>query len=245
VSIAALHWAWRQKLAPVEKLVLLALADHADDEGMCWPGQRGVADKCGLSRQTVAETIARLHRLGLMTGDIFEGHYRRPSRLVPYLLVLARGAQDISAANAPAEKTAGADVKPVNISGEPDVKPVNISAGIGARADVKLVNIECQPALHWHLNETRDVLIESSVNQREEKSARAQGLSRGSRELFERLEEIKARERTSGSNADGAGQGLLAGPSDGPGGARGVVRGAGGGELRGGAARGPRPGKGG
>jgi len=32
-----MNWAWRQGLPPTPKLVLMALADAADDHGVCWP----------------------------------------------------------------------------------------------------------------------------------------------------------------------------------------------------------------
>ncbi len=37
MSVAATQWAWRQALKPAAKLVLLALADRANDAGECWP----------------------------------------------------------------------------------------------------------------------------------------------------------------------------------------------------------------
>jgi len=48
MSTEASSWAWRQRLTATQKLVLLALADHADHEGICWPGMVGVAKKQGL-----------------------------------------------------------------------------------------------------------------------------------------------------------------------------------------------------
>ena len=53
MSIKCLAWAWGKKLPPLPKLILLAIADHADDTGYAWPGIKGVAEKCGLSRRTV------------------------------------------------------------------------------------------------------------------------------------------------------------------------------------------------
>jgi hypothetical protein len=32
-----MNWAWRQALATTLKLILMALADAADDQGVCWP----------------------------------------------------------------------------------------------------------------------------------------------------------------------------------------------------------------
>lgn len=63
-------WAFDQKCpSPSAKLVLLKLADHADDDGKCWPSQSVVARDCGLSRQTVNEQIGALVRLGLIRRE--------------------------------------------------------------------------------------------------------------------------------------------------------------------------------
>lgn len=69
MSIEALSWAWEQKLKPGPKLVLLALADHADHEGVCWPGFDGLAAKTGMSRSTVIENVKQLVALELVTVE--------------------------------------------------------------------------------------------------------------------------------------------------------------------------------
>jgi DNA-binding transcriptional ArsR family regulator len=66
MSIAAMSWAFTQKLPPAAKLVLLALADHSDDQGKCWPGVTGVSDKTGLSRRSVQRHIRDLESCGLI-----------------------------------------------------------------------------------------------------------------------------------------------------------------------------------
>ena len=43
-----MNWAWQQLLKPVPKLVLMALADAADDEGVCWPSVATLASKVGV-----------------------------------------------------------------------------------------------------------------------------------------------------------------------------------------------------
>jgi hypothetical protein len=60
VSIAATNWAWRQALKPVSKLVLMALADAADDKGVCWPSIATLAAKCDLSTRTIRRSIQYL-----------------------------------------------------------------------------------------------------------------------------------------------------------------------------------------
>ena len=59
-------WAWEQAVRGNEKLVLLALADHADDAGVCWPGVRRVAHKTGIHYGTVQRIVVRLRGAGLL-----------------------------------------------------------------------------------------------------------------------------------------------------------------------------------
>lgn len=62
-------WAWEQDLRMGPKLVLLALADHSDGNGVCWPGHELIAEKCGISRQTVTEHLNALEALGLVSPE--------------------------------------------------------------------------------------------------------------------------------------------------------------------------------
>lgn len=67
MSLTAIRWAWDQDIAASVKYVLLALADYADEEGVCFPSQKTLARKCGLSRSTVNSHLQNLMRLGLIT----------------------------------------------------------------------------------------------------------------------------------------------------------------------------------
>ena len=62
-------WAWGQNVPPSTKAVLLALADHADDDGICWPGIKGVAEKCRLSKRTVRYHLGILRHAGLLNSE--------------------------------------------------------------------------------------------------------------------------------------------------------------------------------
>lgn len=58
-------WAWKQKLDPTDKFVLIALADHANDEDYtCWPSLNHLQTKTGFSRPTIWKTIDRLIKVG-------------------------------------------------------------------------------------------------------------------------------------------------------------------------------------
>ncbi len=74
MSVRAMTWAWEQDLKPGAKLVLVALADHSDNDGVCWPGQAHIAEKCGLSRQTVSQQLDQLEAAGLLHSETIREH---------------------------------------------------------------------------------------------------------------------------------------------------------------------------
>lgn len=57
-----------------QKLVLLALADNANDDGFCWPSMRTVATKCNLTEAGTRKTMKALVVLGLLTIESGGGH---------------------------------------------------------------------------------------------------------------------------------------------------------------------------
>ncbi len=68
MSIKTMQWAFTQRLSGNDKVVLLALADEANDEGeQCYPSHKRIADKCCISDRTVRTIIKRLSELGLVT----------------------------------------------------------------------------------------------------------------------------------------------------------------------------------
>jgi hypothetical protein len=61
-----------------QKLVLLALADNASDEGLCWPSVKTIARKCELTEQGVRDQITIFVGAGLIHVEIGGG--RRSNR---------------------------------------------------------------------------------------------------------------------------------------------------------------------
>ncbi|EPR3852456.1 helix-turn-helix domain-containing protein [Escherichia coli] len=54
---------------PLRKLVLIKLADSANDNGECWPSYQHVADQCEVSRSTVKSHIRALEEMGLLKRE--------------------------------------------------------------------------------------------------------------------------------------------------------------------------------
>jgi hypothetical protein len=84
MSIQAMTWAWSVALPPTSKLVLMALADIADDRGICWPSHPTLAAKCSLTDRTVRRVLVSLqaHKLVVVeprfntTGSRTSNRYR-------------------------------------------------------------------------------------------------------------------------------------------------------------------------
>ena len=52
---------------PARKLVLLKLADNANDDGVCFPSYQYIADKCEMSKRSAISHIDDLIKMGLVT----------------------------------------------------------------------------------------------------------------------------------------------------------------------------------
>ncbi|WP_440030457.1 helix-turn-helix domain-containing protein [Chromobacterium amazonense] len=66
MSIKLMSRAWDMPIPIGQKMVLLALADRANDEGECWPGQDELARKSSLSARSVVSHIEWLEGHGLI-----------------------------------------------------------------------------------------------------------------------------------------------------------------------------------
>lgn len=64
-----MNWVWRQNLPSTVKLVLLALADVADDEGICWPSVATIAVKASVTTRTVRRAMETLINHQLLTAE--------------------------------------------------------------------------------------------------------------------------------------------------------------------------------
>jgi len=70
MSLDLMSWAFKQHVEPGPKLVLLALADHANGQtGLCIPGQKSLAEQCSMSVRTVQRHIQVLEDGGLLRRE--------------------------------------------------------------------------------------------------------------------------------------------------------------------------------
>lgn len=69
MSIRIMSDIWEMPFPPTDKLVFLALADCANDEGLAWPSIATIARKSGVSERTVQRSIRSGEKAGLIRRE--------------------------------------------------------------------------------------------------------------------------------------------------------------------------------
>ena len=79
---------------PARKLVLLKLADNANDDGICFPSYQYIADKCEMTRRSAISHIEYLIKMGLVSKKERKNKYGSISNL--YFLHLEQGSENFA-----------------------------------------------------------------------------------------------------------------------------------------------------
>ena len=69
MSIKLMAKAWEMPIPSGQKMVLLALCDHANDDGECYPSQKKLAKKCSMSSRAISNHIKWLHDCGILESE--------------------------------------------------------------------------------------------------------------------------------------------------------------------------------
>lgn len=77
--------------SPARKLVLLKLADNANDDGICFPSYQYIADKCEMSKRSAISHIDDLIKMGFVTKKARKNKDGSSANL--YLLHLEQGSE--------------------------------------------------------------------------------------------------------------------------------------------------------
>lgn len=80
MSLRATKWAWSVSTNSTAKLVLVALAEHADEAGLCWPSIARLSEFTCLSERAIRNALRDLERAELIATD------QRGGRLSRYML---------------------------------------------------------------------------------------------------------------------------------------------------------------
>ncbi len=98
------------------KLVLIKLADNANDKGECWPSYQHVADQCEMGRSTVKAHIKQLEKDGFLKIEA-RNDGKSSNR---YLLTISKGSIDSTRSNSdPVENKPGQNTTPTRSESDP------------------------------------------------------------------------------------------------------------------------------
>ena len=70
MSITAMSWAKKQRTgSATRKLVLLTIADYADEDGVAWPAQKTIARESELADRSIRRALADLEKANLLRRE--------------------------------------------------------------------------------------------------------------------------------------------------------------------------------
>nr|WP_101127829.1 helix-turn-helix domain-containing protein [Neisseria meningitidis] len=157
MSVKLMSAAWDMDLPMGQKMLLLALCDHANDDGVCYPSQEKLAKKCSMGERTVISHIQWLERHGIVSRERRQNTQRRKSDLYQITLgnYTAEPANSAPANSAPAkfspEPANFAPSEPANFAPsykeEPSVfnhqiEPSWVGSGIAAAPEAEILEAE-------------------------------------------------------------------------------------------------------
>lgn len=97
---------------PARKLVLLKLADNANDDGICFPSYQYIADKCEMTRRSAINHIEYLIKMGLVSKKERKNKDGSISNL--YFLHLEQGSENFALGSENISPRTSHSLEPVN-----------------------------------------------------------------------------------------------------------------------------------
>ena len=142
-----------------KKMVLIKLADQANDDGLCWPSYQTIAEACQVSRRTVIRHIKSLEEDGYLTINKTYDKANKKNFSNRYQLTLDRGVKMslVTECHHPSDNVSisGDRVSPPSdrVSPEPIIESIinqSVEAGEKTNANVDQVkNLNAEFIVNW------------------------------------------------------------------------------------------------
>jgi DNA-binding MarR family transcriptional regulator len=121
MSIQYMNSAWALSgISVAEKLLLLKLADRANDDGECFPGQAKLAEHCSMSERALRDNLKRLADRGLI--EVEHRNHGSGRKTNVYRLLIGSTSTANKCESRPAE-SAGREAVPTGRLRHPDRQP--------------------------------------------------------------------------------------------------------------------------
>ena len=86
--------------SPLRKLVLLKLADQANDDGICWPSYETIAEACEVDRRSVMRHVKKLEEEGFLRVERIYDTKNKKNASNRYHLTIEKGLKKQKCVNA-------------------------------------------------------------------------------------------------------------------------------------------------
>lgn len=103
---------------PHQRLLLLALADHADEAGVCWPSVDRLAAKCAVSARQVQRTLQQLQADGWLVIDRGRGRGNTSLYRLPVARLLGNGDTGVGVCEPKGDARVGFPADPIGDTGD-------------------------------------------------------------------------------------------------------------------------------
>jgi hypothetical protein len=164
MSVRVMTAVWALALPDSEKIVLLALADCANDEGHCWPGMKSLVAKCSKAERTIQGAIQKLVDGGHLTRREVMGkgcNYTVHPRIDCAPAETAPRSDSGAPPQASRDTPAAAAGKPSKKHQEPSfLKGIGLPAGFPAEPYMALVRarLSLRPKVHFTEDAARGIV---------------------------------------------------------------------------------------
>lgn len=136
MSMLLMVAAMKAKLGnPIRKLVLIKLADNANDDGICWPSYRHIADQCEIDRKTAMRHVDWLEENKFLSKQ-YRKDDERGNKSNVYRIDIASGTAHLVAQNT---QPSGTESPAPSVTESPrtshSFEPINEPVILGTSAD--------------------------------------------------------------------------------------------------------------
>lgn len=111
--------------SPLRKMILIKLADQANDNGICWPSYETIAKTCEISKRSVITHIQKLEEQGFLRIEKRYNKEAGKNFSNRYHLTLSRGGANAALVQISAEGGAGVSLGGAGDAPEPTNEPIN------------------------------------------------------------------------------------------------------------------------
>lgn len=139
--------------SPLKKIILMKLADQANDEGICWPSYRTISESCEICKRSVIKHIRELEDMGFLRIERRYNDAASKNYSNRYHLTLNRGSAEAAPLSDANDSAGAAPLNDANDSAGAALGNAGNALGIANAAPSSSAGAAPKPIIK-HINKT-------------------------------------------------------------------------------------------